>query len=424
MKRSFASSAAVVLSLVLNQSLLAAADDLIGKAMIEHSLHHYEQAKQLYMDAIDKAEAQNNTKQVALALKGMGMLSLNTNETEDAAKYYRKAVDLEAGLSDVDEDTRTQTLLSLASSYLALNRDNEARPLFLKALSISRSSNNKLNQIITLDHLGTMYRYEGNLNDANKMSKEAMDLALAQFGTNSLDTAQVMSNRAMILGLQCKYQQAEELLLKSLAASEKLNGKDGLITASINSNIAMIYLTEGKLKEAENTYLNCIATRKRANGGSDAEVPVLEGNLARVYLEEGNTSKALELGESSLGLLEALKGSTSDSLFNNLIVLGTIYSVRGDNQKALKCAQRALEMSRSYKALLLTSQAYLGQGKIIEAEKCAKDASDACEAKFGPIHPQLAKCLEQMAKVKGAQHKFQEVRELERRISQIKRSGN
>lgn len=383
---------------LISHGLCSPVDDAMNKAITAHSLHQYSEAQQLYSEALSLAEANGKTDAQVLAHKGLGALSMSLGKNEDAVKNYKQAVSLESAQSNVGDDVRTNTLMSLATAYRNLDKFSDAEPLYLKALNLAKTSHNKENESIALDHLAILCRYEGRLTDADAYSKQALSAAEGQWGPNNFNTALTKASRGKILALQGRYREAEALLGSALAVGSKLsNGENNLNVASIESDLALVFLTQGKLEQAKMHYEKGIQMRSKIAGSNDAGVADMESNLARVYLEEGNISKAAEISERALSVSELNYGKKSPNLFNDLIVLGSVYNAKGNSGKALELAQRSLEMGRSYKALLLLAQIYRGRGDLLTAQKYAKEAVSTCEQRFGPEHPQLAKCLQEQA---------------------------
>ena len=367
------------------------AQETVQSAIISHSLHNYREAEERYTEALQQAEREGKTDQAVQALKGLGMLKMNQGNDEQSASNYKKAVELESSIPNLDPVKAADTIISLATAYRNLNRDSEAEPLYIKALSLAEKSENKEYQSIALDHLATMYRYEGKLANADEMSKRAVTLAQAHFGMKSANTAQAMANRGMILGIQAKYKEAESILKQAYSMSQSATSADSAIPTSIGADLALIYLTQGKLNEAKALYEKCISVRTKVLGNNDPTAAEMKANLARTYLEEGNLQKARQLGEESLASSELKYGK--DGSFLGLVILGSIYNAQGDTAKAKGLAERAVKLGRSYKALLLMAQVLRKQGDITNAQKFANEAAQKCEKKFGPMHPQLALCL-------------------------------
>jgi tetratricopeptide (TPR) repeat protein len=376
----------------------ANSDDAMSKAILAHSLHQYQEAEQLYQDALSQAESNGKIDSQILALKGLGSLSMNLGKNEDAVKSYRKAMVLENAQDNVSDEVRTNTLISLATAYRNLDKFSEAEPLYTKALNLAKTSHNKENESIALDHLSTLCRYDGRLGEADTYSKQAVSAAESQWGSNNMNTALAKANRGKLLALQGRYREAEAILGSALAVGSKItNGGNDLNVASIESDLALVFLTQGKLEQAKSHYTKGIEMRSKLAGRTDVGVADMESNLARAYLEGGNLSKAAEISEHALSIAEAKFGTKSPNLFNDLIVLGSVYNAKGNTSKALELAQRALEMGRSYKALLLMAQVHRARGDMSSAQKFAREAVTTCEQRLGPEHPQVAKCLVELA---------------------------
>lgn len=393
------------------------AQNMLGKAIFEHSLHNYSEAKSLYDEALQQAS--NPQEQIA-AFKGLGMLAMNQGKNEDAISNFKKAVDLESSLPSCSPAVRSATLSNLAVSYCHLSKYAEAEPLYTKALALAVESGTKQAEASVLDHMSMLYTKEGRFADADAASLKAVKLAETGFGADSVNTATIMANRGYTLGLQGRYREAELLLKNALAIDEKRLGVENNNVASVSADLAKVYLTQGRLKEAKALLSRSVETRRKLNGKDDPTAAGMESFLARAYLEDGEIEKARQIAENSLVSAEKTSGKNGQGLFFQLVTLGSVYERKGDISKAKEYAERALSISRTHKALLLMAKICMSRAEPANAEKYAREALNQCKSQFGPNHPEVAKCATELASILKSRKSLAESKELEKTAAEIR----
>jgi serine/threonine protein kinase len=200
----------------------------------------------------------------------------------------------------------------------------------------------------------------GNFTQAKQMDDTALALDLSVYGTNSLQTAEALTDLGLILAREGKLQEAEVPLNEALNISRQLSGETGPNIASLLNYLADVYTQEGRMKEAEAFARQALTIRQQIFASDSLEVAQSIRTLAAVLGNEGHWSEAEVMMRKVLDI--RLKNLSAD----DPLIAGTYNDI---------------------------AWAEGGQGKLEDAEALEGKALAIRRKVLGDNHPDVAKAL-------------------------------
>jgi len=219
---------------------------------------------------------------------------------KESDEAYQKAV-LSSARSGPAEEAQIRYLWG--ASYWQRNLWKPAEEQLLAALSQSRQTALTFYTAIIYDMLGTVARNQGNLNQAEEYTRQALNIN-AQEDPHSILTATNQLNLSTIVYKRGDFLQAEDFLLKALAVYGKASPRS-MGTAFILNDLGEIARVRGDLKKAEVYFRQTLASLQRIDP-SLREVATLFTNLADVLDQTGESKQAGIYLQQALELVQKL----------------------------------------------------------------------------------------------------------------------
>jgi tetratricopeptide (TPR) repeat protein len=343
--------------LVREAVLALSAEDprVAGRAMARLGANTPEPAAEVFaaVARAKRAEAEWASREAAAALRYQGALTLAGDEGA-ALDLFREAA--------TRDPASTDNLLALALAYFRAD-DLES----LESLGAAAEAGEPLNGVGALDMLAAILHFRrGNLTGAIQKFSAAKDrfeaegdakgevdaliaLANAELQAGNRDAALVNFNRAAALCTETKYE---------------------LGFAQLYADLGLLLLSLGKTQEAEQMMIKSLAIADRM--GETAIAALAAGNLSLLYRETQDLDRAEAMARQALrfeGQLERKDGVARTSLN-----LGTILFERGRLDEA---AARFAESLRLYEELGppdRAAQALFNLGNVHRARKRTDEA--------------------------------------------------
>ncbi|MBD2346757.1 tetratricopeptide repeat protein [Anabaena subtropica] len=229
-------------------------------------------------------------------------------EQELGIEYLSKAVELQQQLG-LEKDLAT-SLNNLAGLYYSQGSYDQAEPLFLQALELSKRllGDNHPSVATSLNNLASLYNSQGRYDQAEPLFLQALELSKRLLGDNHPDIATSLNNLASLYKSQGRYDQAEPLFLQALELSKRLLGDNHPDIATSLNNLASLYESQGRYDEAEPLFLQALDLRKHLLGNNHPSVATSINNLAYLYKSQGSYNKAEILYLQALDILERRLG--------------------------------------------------------------------------------------------------------------------
>ncbi|MBD2095338.1 tetratricopeptide repeat protein [Trichocoleus sp. FACHB-591] len=243
---------------------------------------------------IRQTEQQRGTKDPLLAslYLSMGQIyarRLERGEVQDyqaeqicAIEYLRKAADLQKELG-LEENFAT-SLSWLAFLYKSQGRYEEAEPLYVQALALSKRFLGEEHPHVaqSLNNLANLYQFQGRYEEAEPLLMQALALYKRLLGEEHPDVALSLNNLGGLYKSQGRYEEAEPLLMQALALYKRLLGEDHPDVATSLNNLAYLYKSQGRYEEAEPLLVQALASAQQCLGNNHPNTVTIRKNLDRL----------------------------------------------------------------------------------------------------------------------------------------------
>ena len=214
----------------------------------------YEQAKQLYSEALDILQEQGNYADAIARLNDLASIHHAQGHYDKAIELYNQALEIYEDGKDTDSATCASTINLLAGTYHAQGKYAEAEKKYLEALDIRRNlkglGESNRDVAITLNNLGLLYADQRRPDQAKSYYEQALLIQKSLFGEINLDIATTLNNLALLFYSQHNLPEAEKSLEATLKIRQKLLGKNHPDVAGSLNNLAGIYKAQGRFAEA------------------------------------------------------------------------------------------------------------------------------------------------------------------------------
>ncbi len=212
----------------------------------------FEQAKQLYSEALDILREQGNYADVIARLNNLAGIHHAQGHYDQAIELYNQALEIYEDGKDTDIATYASTINLLAGTYHAQGKYGEAEELYLKALRIrlKEFGEEHPDVAVSKNNLGLLYSEQNRIGEAKSNYEEALYIQTKLFGDTNLDVATTLNNLALLYYAQGLFSQAEKSLEATLKIRQKLLGKNHPDVAGSLNNLAGIYKAQGRFAEA------------------------------------------------------------------------------------------------------------------------------------------------------------------------------
>ncbi|KAG8823119.1 hypothetical protein FRC17_009403 [Serendipita sp. 399] len=250
--------------------------------------------------------------------------------------------------------------------------------------------------VTAMGNLALTLHYRGQLEEAEKLDREVLELRIEILGQKHPDTVRVMGNLALTLGDRGQLEEAEKLHREVLELSIEILGPKHPDTVTAMGNLALTLHYRGQLEEAEKLKREVLELSIENLGQKHPDTVRVMGNLALTLGDRGQLEEAEKLHREVLELSIEILGPKHPDTVTAMGNLALTLHYRGQLEEAEKPKREVLELSienlgqkhpdtvRVMGNLALT----LGdRGQLEEAEKLQQEVLTFCITFFGAHHP-------------------------------------
>lgn len=276
----------------------------------------------------------------------------------DAARNYQKSVDIIPTMSGY---------LNLGLSLLYISDIQQAKDAFVSGLKIAKNkrTQNKRDLIFEgtfIGNIGLIYINQGNLEDALKYSKQALEIY------NITDNPKGQANALISIGSiyveQGKLNEAQASYSKALKINKQI--EDPEIYISILLNTGVFYIKQGKPDEALELYNEALKINEQIGDPEIQANAILNIGIINDY--QGNLEEALNYSRSALEIYNKTNNKIGQA--NALLFIGSVYNNQRKPEDSLNYSRTALDIYNKTgyligeaKALSIIGVVYANQGK-------------------------------------------------------------
>ncbi len=182
---------------------------------------------------------------------------------------------------------------------------------------------------------------------ALEYDRRRVELAKAQYGTGSLETAAALHAHGHRLTAQGRYDQARGILTEAYEIRRRELGPRHPEVATSLYGLAMLDHLTGQLPRAREHYLEALSIREDELGPEHPELGGLLNNLGSISGVLGHDDEARKHYERALAIHEAAKGPDHPHCALPHNNLGLLLSAVGEYEQALEHHRRALAISEA-----------------------------------------------------------------------------
>ncbi|WFU41619.1 CHAT domain-containing protein [Bradyrhizobium sp. CB82] len=262
----------------------------------------YPEALSLAQAMVASLEKGNNSRDLAGALNNLAQVYAAQGHDDQAEPLYKRAVALLEKSLGLDTPEIAPELNNLAALYQRQQRFAEAEPLFKRALAIREKTLSRQHPDVgqSLNNLATLYVKQERYADAEPLFQRALAIYQKAGGPEHPAVATLLNNLGQIYRDLNRDADAEAPIKRSLAIREKVLGADHPDVARSLNNLAGLYEHEQRYADAEPLYRRGLSIRERALGPDHPDVATSTGNLAYFLQVSGRTADALPLAQRTL----------------------------------------------------------------------------------------------------------------------------
>ncbi len=189
---------------------------------------------------------------VANILSNMGNCCSKLKRHDEAAKHWRRAVDVWIKNFGEEQSFVLFGLVQIAQNMLELNRWAESREPIRQALAIVKRapSGRDDHMAALLSNLAESFRGEGRTADALVTLEESLELHERYYGVDAAESIEVLRRMTEAQFKLGRHDDAERTALRWLSALNKSVPRDGLAYARGLAGLALVYREMGKYEQA------------------------------------------------------------------------------------------------------------------------------------------------------------------------------
>lgn len=322
---------------------------MLNAAKLYEQRGQYKEAEREYRRAIETCSSQRGA---AHYYNGMILNDLSElyrkecrfNDAENCLKQAEKI--FAAQFSDVHPEL-LETRVKLARVWCEQGKYSEARRLVESTLKTEESVfGGEANCYVARaqDCMGTIYRQDGRYDDAQNILQKSLSNFQHVLGQNHLEVATTMRHLAYVQEDQANFSQAESLLLDSQRIVREQTGEEHPARAEAAAALAHLYLREDKYEEAEPLLKSALELSEKTLGANHTVTAHGAHDLGSLFLKQKKFSEAQQYLEKALAIDEALFGAKAPQVAGDLMSLASLYGAQGAADKAEPLLQRVAEI--------------------------------------------------------------------------------
>lgn len=294
-------------------------------------------------------------------------------------------------------------LLALSHSYPYGSYENWAvcsnyLPHVNAVLQAERTgSQEEMTAKATLLHNTSVYlMHQCRWEEAERLLLEAVQIRQAALGFDQTLTMNSTTHLAWAYSYQGQWKKAEELLIEIMYTSKAKLGADHPYTIAKMANLALMYSNQGQWKEAEKLQAEVMENYKTKLGADHPDTLTIMAHLAMTFSNQERWKEAeklhAEIAETRMANLGADHPKTLTCMAN----LAAMFSKQRRWKEAemlqaevmkTRMAKFGVDHPDTLASMISLARTFARQGRLEEAEKLEVEVIETCVARFGADHP-------------------------------------
>jgi transcriptional regulator with PAS, ATPase and Fis domain len=207
-------TARTLFRLVGRRDLRAEVGNLVG--LVRFRLRRFEEAEELFLDALDVNRSLGLTRRVADNLQNLGLTCYKTGRYDKARRFFQEAM----GIRNLSPDRICRARIALGKLDVLQRRFEDARSNLMAAYSLAVEHRKPREECLALEYLGDVFRHEGRPAEARRYYTRGMVIArrIAPEGDLVLE---LQRREGECLTAMDRFQQAEVLLGQAMTLARR-----------------------------------------------------------------------------------------------------------------------------------------------------------------------------------------------------------
>ncbi|MCC7387446.1 MAG: serine/threonine protein kinase [Phycisphaerales bacterium] len=238
---------------------------------------------------------------------------------------------------------------TIGAAFASLGAFDDADPLLERALAVARTLPPESANLVTrLNDLATLRYNTQDLEQAERLTREALDAETASAGRTTTNAAVTLNNLGAILRAQGRLDEAETVLREALAVRTALLGPDDPEVAQTLNNLASMLNSRGDFAHAAELLQQSLDIRRRTLGDEHPLVAQSMSNLAIVYHRAGELQSAAPLYSRAIELQRHSLGPDHPDLASVVFAYAMLRAAGGEDAEAEPLFLEAESIQRSF----------------------------------------------------------------------------
>lgn len=200
---------------------------------------------------------------------------------------------------------------------------------------------------IILDNLVRVAKKLNKLEEAESVSRHAIEEATQIHGPKHSVTLKFMMELGSVLQAQKRYKEAEAMLSNTLALSEEVLGLEDNLSLWGMDRLVELLVNQRRYEEAEQLQRRSLSTAKKAFGPEGAITLVNMAYLSSILENQGRYEEAEALGRETLMLFKKVFGPEHPHTLKIMSILGDTIEKQGRYKEAEAVFREATVLSKN-----------------------------------------------------------------------------
>ena len=291
----------------------------------------------------------------------------NGEEKERASSLLQKSLALRREYMDKSSADIADTLYTLAKMKCPESEAEEMYQMFCEAENIYNKQDRYERNAACLSELGHL-TVVTNMDKSLNFYKKAWAKYLAHNLDRSIEAGNILYGIGFIYNQKLDFQQAADYLKQCLKIRIQKEGKNSLDVGKTCEQLGSCLLSMGQHEDALKLYVTSLEIYKDTYGENAVPCARVMLDIATLYSYKQQFDLALVQLNACLGFMESHHGKDSEEVATVLLRIGQVHDMRVDNEEAMKCVSRALEIRINLytKEDIRVAETYLICGKVLE----------------------------------------------------------
>lgn len=314
--------------------LATSVDAMLKKGEVLKLIGEWDEALQLFSDAVSLAQKIDDSLRLAQALRELGGIHYSKGNYDTALELDQKSLEL---FEENEHRIGTAKVMGNIGKVYWKRGEYDAA---MKCYRLQIQEADELHDdVIKSDAIRGLGNVHLNLSEYDQaMHYYEQDVALQEKLGDQLALAKTLSNIGVVFFYKAEYDKAAEYYKRSLNIREAFGDREGV--SSVLTNLFGIEYNQGNYEQA----LAYCERQLKINQELDNKAGIAGAisNLAIVYNALDDYEKSLENYQKSIEIYEQLQDRNQIAKINGN--LGELYRNMGKFQNAIECYQRQIEL--------------------------------------------------------------------------------